>query len=159
MDQALSHSEGSSEAISAQMTGMTDSADEVRQAASALSGAMTEWADGNIATINDVSARIAWALDRLTPIADSMDDALGRLQDSASLAGDALAELERMGALAEDAGADLERALDRVGDSAQLGSQALDLLRSAFDRLRNGLGQGDAGSDRLPAGQLGAGPG
>ena len=146
MDQALSHAEGSSEAISAQMTGMTDSADEVRQAASDLSGAMTEWADGNIATINDVSARIAWALDRLTPIADSMDDALGRLQDAASLAGDALAELERMGALAEDAVADLERALDRVGDSAQLGSQALDLLRSAFDRLRNGLGQGDAGS-------------
>ena len=72
------------------MTGISDSADTVRKAASDLSDAMVDWADGNIETINDVSARISWTMDRLEPIADDMDVALDQIRDAADLTRQAL---------------------------------------------------------------------
>ena len=144
MDQAISHAQGSSDSISAQMTGITDSADEVRHAASDLSQAMTEWADGNIETINDVSARISWAMDRLDPIADSVDAALEGVESSAGLMGDALDELDRMGALSGQALDALRLGLDRVS-SAMGGATgdiqaALDELTASFGALSDAFG-------------------
>ena len=149
MDQAISDAEGVSDSISAQMTAITDSADGVKDAASDLSHAMTDWADGNIETVNDISARISWTMDRLEPIADSVDAALDRVQDSADLAEEALDELDRMGGLSEDALKDLRRALDRISSSAQLGSQAVDQFRDALEQMKAALGDSGAMGDAV----------
>ena len=144
MDKAISDAEGVNSSISAQMNGVTDSAGEVKNAASDLSDALTGWADGNIETINDVSARISWTVDRLEPIADSVDDALERIRESADLAEDALDEISKMGGLAEDAVDDLRLALDRVRSAARLASDAVSQLRNALDELQRALGDGGA---------------
>lgn len=144
MDKAISDAEGINDSISTQMDGIADSADEVKDAASNLSDALTDWTDESIETINDVSARISWTMDRLEPITDSVDAALDRIQDSAELAGEALDELDQMGSLSEDALDDLHLALDQVNSSAQLASEAVDQLENALDHLRDGLGDDGA---------------
>ena len=144
MDQAISHAEASSQSISQGIHSITDSADQVKSAASDLSDALTGWTDENIETINDVSARISWTIERLEPIADSVDAALDRIQHSANLAGDALDEAEQIGSLSEKALTDIRRALDQVDSSAQLGSDAVDQLRDALEQLKNALGDSGA---------------
>ena len=149
MDQAISHAEGVSDSISGRMSGLTDHADAVKNAASELSDAMTDWADGSIETINDVSARISWTMDRLEPITDVVDAALDRLQDSADLAGDALDEAERIGGLSEDAAEDVRLALEQVKRTAQTCSDALDEMRDALKRLGDALGSSEAMDDAM----------
>lgn len=149
MEKAISDAEGVSDDVSARMTGISDSADTVRKAASDLSDAMVDWADGNIETINDVSARISWTMDRLEPIADDMDVALDQIRDAADLTRQALDEVDRMGGLAEDALDDVRLALDRVSNSAQAGSDALDQIQEAFERLRDALGDSGAMSGAM----------
>ena len=149
MDQAISDAQGASDTISTEITGVSHSADQVKSAASDLSEAMTDWADGNIETVNDVSARISWTMDRLSPIADTVDSALDRLQDSVALAEDALEELHQMGELSEDAFEELRLALDRVSSSAGQGIAAAAQLRDAFQRLQNGLGDSGAMHDAV----------
>ena len=112
MDQAISHAQGASDNISAKMTGITDSADQVKDAASDLSDAMAGWADENIETVNDVSARISWTMDRMEPILDTLDAALERLQESTGLMVDALDEMDTLGDLCQDALDDLRLALE-----------------------------------------------
>lgn len=144
MDKAISDAEGVNDSISAQMNGITDSADEVKAAASDLSDALTDWTDENIETVNDVSARISWTMDRLEPIADSVDAALDRIQESADLAGEALDEIDEIGDLSEDALDDLRQALDRMHSSAGHASDAVDQLKNALDQLRDALGDSGA---------------
>ncbi|WP_204889464.1 hypothetical protein [Pseudoflavonifractor phocaeensis] len=112
MDQAISHAQGASDNISAKMTGITDSADQVKDAASDLSDAMAGWADENIETVNDVSARISWTMDRMESILDTLDAALERLQESTGLMVDALDEMDTLGDLCQDALGDLRLALE-----------------------------------------------
>lgn len=140
MDQAISHAEGVSDDLSGRMTGLTDSADAVKDAASDLSDAMTGWADGNIETINDASARVSWVLDRLEPISDAADAALERIRDAADLADDALDAAGRTGGLSEDALADVRLALAQVKSAAQACSDALDDVRAALEKLGASLG-------------------
>lgn len=144
MDQAISDAEGVNGSISAQMNGIADSAGEVKNAASDLSGALTGWMDENMETVNDVSARISWTVDRLEPIADTVDAALERIRESADLAGDAIDEAHKMGSLSEDALNDLRLALDRVDSAAELACHAVDRLRTALDGLRDALGDDGA---------------
>lgn len=149
MDQAISDAEGMSDSISQRMTGLTQSTDAVKDAASDLSNAMTDWADGNIETINDVSARISWTMDRLEPITDAVDAALDRLQDATDLAGDALDEFDQMGGLSEDALENVRLALDQVKHTAQICSDALDEVRNALEGLGDSLGSSEAMSDAI----------
>ncbi len=149
MDKAISDGERVSDDISSRITGITDSVDEAKDAASGLSHALTGWTDENIETINDVSARISWTMDRLEPISDSVGAALDRVQESADLAGEALDELDQAGGLAEDALDDLRLALEQVRDSAKLASRAVDRLQDAMNHLRDGLGDGGAVSGAM----------
>lgn len=120
MEKAISDAEGVSDDVSARMTGISDSADTVRNAASDLSDAMVDWADGNIETINDVSARISWTMDRLEPIADDMDVALDQIQEAFERLRDALGGSGAMsGAMddIEDALGGLIAAFGRMSDA------------------------------------------
>lgn len=144
MDKAISDAEGVSDSISTQMDGITGSADEVKNAASDLSDVLSGWTDENIETINDVSARISWTIDRLEPIADSVDAALGQIQKSANLAGDALNKMDVIGNLSKEALDNLRLALDRVQNSAGLASVAVEQLRNALQDLYGTLGDSGA---------------
>ena len=149
MDQAIAHGEGISDSISAQITDVNDSADQVKDATSQLSHALTDWADGDIEVVNDVSARISWTMDRLEPIADSVDAALDRIQESAGLAEEAMDELAQAGGLSEAALQDLRRALDRVDSSAQMGSVAVDQIRDALEQMKAAMGDSGAMGEAL----------
>lgn len=144
MDQAITDAEGVNHSISERMDGVTDRTGEVKNAASDLSSALIDWANENMEAIHDVSARIAWAMDQLTPIADNMDDALKQIQEAAGLAKEALDALEQAGSPAGEALADLRLALEKVEGSAQMASSAMERLHEALARLQDALGNNGA---------------
>lgn len=144
MDQAISDAERASDSVSAQMAGVTNSADEVKNAAVDLSDALVGWADENLDTVNDVSARISWAMERLEPIVDAADAALGRFQDSAALMSDALSEVNDMSGPSQDALDDARLAAERVNRAAQSASKALQQIRESIKQFENGLGDNAA---------------
>ncbi|MGN0708095.1 MAG: hypothetical protein ACI4JC_08870 [Faecalibacterium sp.] len=120
MDQALSDAEKSSSAISSQMNGVSASVGTAKDTAVDLTNAMTEWANGNIGQINDVSARLSWMLDQTAPILDDLDNALK---------------------MAEIASVLLSNALDDTELAAEWGSRSVTSLKNAFSDLQNATGR------------------
>lgn len=81
MDRAANDADQTADAVSAQLDDLSDKAHSTREIAGGLIDSMTDWANGNIDQINELSARVSWALDQLTPILNDTVDMLGDVDD------------------------------------------------------------------------------
>lgn len=73
MDRTANHADSISDSVHHQMNDLSAKTRTVKDIAKDLTDAMTDWANGNIDQINELSARISWSLDQLD---DIMDDAV-----------------------------------------------------------------------------------
>ena len=76
MDRTANHADSISDSVHAQMDDLSDKVRDTKDIAKELTDAMTDWANGGIDQINELSARISWALDQLTPILNDTVDML-----------------------------------------------------------------------------------
>lgn len=81
LDRTANHADSIADAVNAQMNDLSDKARSVKKIAGDLTDAMTDWANGNIDQINELSARISWSLDQLDDIMDDMVDMADDLDD------------------------------------------------------------------------------
>ncbi len=63
MDRTANHADSISDSVHAQMSDLTGKVRDTKDIAKELTDAMTDWANGDIDEINELSARISWALD------------------------------------------------------------------------------------------------
>ena len=77
MDRAANDADRTADAVSAQLDDLSDKAHSTREIAGGLIDSMTDWTNNNIDQINELSARVSWALDQLTPILNDTVDMLG----------------------------------------------------------------------------------
>lgn len=76
--------------------------------------AAKDWANGNLSTVNDLSARISWSLQQLEPILETLRPLPEELTDAVDALEEGLDQAEQAGDLASDAGQSLRTALQEA---------------------------------------------
>ncbi|MBM6850424.1 hypothetical protein H9X91_03110 [Oscillibacter valericigenes] len=128
IDQTGDDVRGASDEISERMQAISDRAAEAQEAIGDFAGSAADWANENMDEINDLSARLSWLIDQLTPV---LDDASGLMD------------------LAEDLADQLEEVLDEAGQASDLGEQTERELRAAVRSLRQAAASGKTAVARL----------
>lgn len=119
---------GASDELSERMQAISDRAAEAQEAIGDFADSAADWANENMDEINDLSARLSWLIDQLTPV---LDDASGLMD------------------LAEDLADQLEEVLDEAGQASDLGEQTERELRAAVRSLRQAAASGKTAVARL----------
>ena len=143
IDQTSDDVRGASDELSERMQAISDRAGEAQEAMSNLMDASTDWANENIDEINDLSARLSWLTDELTPILDDATDAMDLMEELAGQMNDVIDEAQEAGDLAPDAADRLEDAMGDLVSAAQRGRDSVEHLKTALAHLRNVLGKPD----------------
>ena len=141
MDQTSEHLRGSSDAVSAQLHTLSQQARTTQALAGELAGAAQDWADGTIGSVNDLTARIAWALDQTAPILDETADTLALLETLSQQLQEGIQALKETARLGEEAAGSLRDALSQVQTAGQKSREALERLSSALEHLKASLGK------------------
>ena len=128
IDQTGDDVRGASDEISERMKAISDRAGEAQEAIGDFAGSAADWANENMDEINDLSARLSWLIDQLTPV---LDDTSGLMD------------------LAEDLADQLEEVLDEAGQVSDLGEQTERELRAAVRSLRQAAASGKTAVARL----------
>ena len=128
IDQTGDDVRGASDEISERMQAISDRAAEAQDAIGDFAGSAADWANENMDEINDLSARLSWLIDQLTPV---LDDTSGLMD------------------LAEDLADQLEEVLDEAGQASDLGEQTERELRAAVRSLRQAAASGKTAVARL----------
>ncbi len=151
IEQTGDSARGSSDEISARMQAISDRAGEAREAIGDLMDDTTDWANENIGEINDVSARISWLIDELTPILDDAADAMGLMEELSGQMNDVLDEAREAGDLAPGVAEQVEDAMGDLGAAARRGRDAVEHLRASLTHLRNVLGKPEHAAEAVQA--------
>ena len=144
MDRTANHADSISDSVHTQMSDLTGKVRDTKDIAKELTDAMTDWANGNIDEINELSARISWALDQLD---DIMDDAVDLTKELDTL----IRELEKVrkqlataSSAGSDAAAELKTAVDDLQSAAGKLAIVLPEISAAMEDVLNALqGSGD----------------
>ena len=144
MDRTANHADSISDSVHAQMNDLTSKVRDTKDIAKELTDAMTDWANGGIDQINELSARISWALDQLD---DIMDDAVELTKELDTL----IRELEKVrksllsaSGAGSDAAADLKTVVNDLQTAAGKLVKALPDISAAMEEVLNALqGSGD----------------
>lgn len=132
---------GASDTVSTRMQAISDRAGQAQQAIDDFADAATDWADGNIDQINDLSARMSWLLDELSPLMDDAADVTDLMTDLSDQLNDAMDEALDAGTLGEDAAERLADAMAQLRQAAESGGDALAHLKEAWTQLRGAIGE------------------
>ena len=143
MDQLLSHLSGIQRDTSDQIHTMTSHASDAQTAAGDLMDAMKEWANGTLDHVNDLTSRISWALEQMTPILETMNQLPGQLDKAVASLQEAIDEAEKAGDLAGEAADDLRACLDDALDAADQMGDAMGHLAESQAALKDALGDPD----------------
>lgn len=144
MDRTANHAGSISDSVHAQMNDLTGKVRDTKDIAKELTDAMTDWANGGIDQINELSARISWALDQLD---DIMDDAVDLTKELDTL----IRELEKVrksllsaSGAGSDAAADLNAAVADLQIAAGMLAEVLPVISAAMKDVVDALqGSGD----------------
>ena len=156
MDRTANHADSISDSVHAQMSDLTGKVRDTKDIAKELTDAMTDWVNGNIDEINELSARISQALDDLADILDDTGSAL----DALDALLDTLEKVRKDLTGGNDAAEDFQKALTNLRDARDAArethkavtSAAKDVLdaiisgkdpQEALDHLKDVLGCGE----------------
>ena len=135
MDRTVNDADGISNSVHSQLTDLSQKARDVKEIAGDLTDQMTDWANGNIDEINELSARVSWSMDQLSGI---LDDAVEMTDDLDTL-------VNRMEVVRKD----LENASDSGDDVKAALDQALKDLQTANTDLQKLLKDVSAGVEAV----------
>nr|WP_326184327.1 GLUG motif-containing protein [uncultured Oscillibacter sp.] len=138
LNRALDDAAASGDDISARLTAIGGCTDAARDHSQVLLNGTSDFIDGNIDSLNTLSASVTDALDGLEPALDDLSAAAGRMETLSDRLEDALDALggaaDAGGAMADASGALADLRL--AGNSMQAAVQALD---DALDALRQAV--------------------
>ena len=127
MDRTANHADSISDSVHAQMSDLTGKVRDTKDIAKELTDAMTDWANGNIDEINELSARISQALDDLADILDDTGSAL----DALDALLDTLEKVRKDLTGGSDAAEDFQKALTNLRDARDAARETHKAVTSA----------------------------
>ena len=140
VDHLLSDLNSTNTSTTAQLQMLSSHAGTAQDAAGELMDAAKDWANGNLSTVNDLSARISWSLQQLEPILETLRPLPEELTDAVDALEEGLVQAEQAGDLASDAGQSLRTALQEALRAADHMNEGLEHIRASQDALKSALG-------------------
>ena len=140
VDHLLSDLNSTNTSTTAQLQMLSSHAGTAQDAAGELMDAAKDWANGNLSTVNDLSARISWSLQQLEPILETLRPLPEELTDAVDALEEGLDQAEQAGDLASDAGQSLRTALQEALRAADHMNEGLEHIRASQDALKSALG-------------------
>lgn len=140
VDHLLSDLNSTNTSTTAQLQTLSSHAGTAQDAAGELMDAAKDWANGNLSTVNDLSARISWSLQQLEPILETLRPLPEELTDAVDALEEGLNQAEQAGDLASDAGQSLRTALQEALRAADHMNEGLEHIRASQDALKSALG-------------------
>ena len=140
VDHLLSDLNSTNTSTTAQLQTLSSHAGTAQDAAGELMDAAKDWANGNLSTVNDLSARISWSLQQLEPILETLRPLPEELTDAVDALEEGLDQAEQAGDLASDAGQSLRTALQEALRAADHMNEGLEHVRASQDALKSALG-------------------
>ena len=140
VDHLLSDLNSTNTSTTAQLQMLSSHAGTAQDAAGELMDAAKDWANGNLSTVNDLSARISWSLQQLEPILETLRPLPEELTDAVDALEEGLDQAEQAGDLASDAGQSLRTALQEALRAADHMHEGLEHIRASQDALKSALG-------------------
>lgn len=140
VDHLLSDLNSTNTSTTAQLQTLSSHAGTAQDAAGELMDAAEDWANGNLSTVNDLSARISWSLQQLEPILETLRPLPEELTDAVDALEEGLDQAEQAGDLASDAGQSLRTALQEALRAADHMNEGLEHIRASQDALKSALG-------------------
>lgn len=134
MGTALDHAKSASSDVSVQLGLLADSAETVKTAADGLSESMTDWADENMQKVEDISAKISWAITRLSPAVTELDGVFDAFAQSLSYVKQAV---EAAGIVLPE---ELTEAVCKLAESIEACKEASSAVLEDLDALTQALG-------------------
>lgn len=135
MDRAANDADSTADAVSDQLDDLSARAHSAKDITSGLLDSITDWTNGNIDYINELAARVSWALDQLTPILESGVDALSDLDNLLEELDKVRTELYFVVDKGESAAIAFENSLDYLQDSVRELEEVLDALGTAMNMV------------------------
>lgn len=140
VDHLLTDLDRANTSTTAQLQALSSHAGTAQDAAGELMDAAKDWANGNLSTVNDLSARISWSLQQLEPILETLRPLPEELTDAVDALEDGLDQAEQAGDLASEAGQSLRKALQEALRAADHMNEGLEHIRASQDALKSALG-------------------
>lgn len=140
VDHLLSDLNSTNTSTTAQLQALSSHAGTAQDAAGELMDTAKDWANGNLDTVNDLSARISWSLQQLEPILETLRPLPEELADAVDALEEGLDQAEQAGDLASDAGQSLRTALQEALRAADHMNEGLEHIRASQDALKSALG-------------------
>lgn len=140
VDHLLSDLNSTNTSTTAQLQTLSSHAGTAQDAAGELMDAAKDWANGNLSTVNDLSARISWSLQQLEPILETLRPLPEELTDAVDALEEGLDQAEQAGDLASDAGQSLRTALQEALRATDHMNEGLEHIRASQDALKSALG-------------------
>ena len=140
VDHLLSDLNSTNTSTTAQLQMLSSHAGTAQDAAGELMDAAKDWANGNLSTVNDLSARISLSLQQLEPILETLRPLPEELTDAVDALEEGLDQAEQAGDLASDAGQSLRTALQEALRAADHMNEGLEHIRASQDALKSALG-------------------
>lgn len=145
IDQTLTDTGSVSDRFSGDMDRLISDVGAAKDAASDLSGAISDWGNENIGQINDAAARLSWVISQSEPILEDISDAMEILEDAADSFSDAAKNAEDMGEQGGKAFTELQEASQALQDGVARIKSSRTHLRTALQKVGDLLG-GDTGT-------------
>jgi len=163
IDKMITDFEDSSNEITGILASAGEHLDSAGNSAGVIVETLTNFVDGNVESINTLTALVSRYVDKLQP-------ALGHLEESFGYMSSAMEQLSKTIAALEDAGEDLSHVVTLVKYSVERFSEAVDALQDAFAHIQNAItimqeaiegselpGGGDSGDGSSSGGSSGDG--
>ena len=135
MDRTANDGEKISDQVSRQLVELSERARQTKEIAGELTDAMTDWANGNIDQINELSARVSWALDQLSPIMDKAVKTMDLLDDLLDDLEKVRDDLKRAAENGDDAAESFQKALEELQKANSALNQAVPKITAAMNEL------------------------
>ena len=144
MDRTANHADSISDSVHHQMNDLSAKTRTVKDIAKDLTDAMTDWANGNIDQINELSARVSWTLDQLDDIMDDTKDLEESMDDLWNALKKLQGPLESAAGNSTTAAADLQTAMNQLANANDALAAALPGITQATVEVIMALqGSGD----------------
>ena len=145
-NQAAADAQIGSDDLSGDINSLISDISTAKDAVNGLSRAITDWSNGNIQQINDVSARISWVISESEPILDEINNAVEILEDASSLLKQASQTMEGAGEQGDAVAAELQQASKDLKDAAAYAGNCESQLRAALE-IAARIVKGENGED------------
>lgn len=132
-NQATNDAKNTSSTLAGSFDSLSANISAAKDAVSGLSGALTDWGNGNAEQINDLSDRLSWVISQTEPVLDSVSEAFSCLETASQLLQQAAGKVDTADEQGAAAAAELQQAAQELQSAADHAKSCTAHLRGALE--------------------------